>query len=53
MIYRGVRDEELEQWESMECLPESWASVVGVNVQQAHDTALFRVLEWGGMEITA
>ncbi|KAI0298108.1 hypothetical protein B0F90DRAFT_1810951 [Multifurca ochricompacta] len=28
-----------------------WAGVVGVNVARASDRGLFRVLEWGGMEV--
>ncbi|KAG2335785.1 hypothetical protein BDR05DRAFT_1001911 [Suillus weaverae] len=28
-----------------------WADVVGVDLARASDMALFRVLEWGGMEV--
>jgi hypothetical protein len=28
-----------------------WADVVGVDLARAGDAALFRVLEWGGMEV--
>ena len=29
----------------------SWTHVVGVDAERASDRALFRVLEWGGMEV--
>ncbi|KAJ7118098.1 hypothetical protein C8R44DRAFT_832240 [Mycena epipterygia] len=31
--------------------PARWRDVVGVNIAGAQDVSLFRVLEWGGMEI--
>ena len=28
-----------------------WRDVVGIDVKAAQDVSLFRVLEWGGMEV--
>ena len=55
MIFRGVRADKLSEWtsaiERASMDVASWRDVVGVNVDAAHDTSLFRVLEWGGMEV--
>lgn len=32
--------------------PQDWCTVVGVERERALDSDLFRVLEWGGMELT-
>jgi len=55
MIFRGVKDDELDEWtrarESVDKDVSFWQDVVGVDVQKALNTNLFRVLEWGGMEV--
>ena len=49
MLFRGVSADELEGWQRR--APEDWRDVVGVDVERALDTTLFRALEWGGMEV--
>jgi hypothetical protein len=57
MIFRGVAVGDLGRWEAASARAASadgatfWANVVGVNAARAADSALFRVLEWGGMEV--
>ncbi|KAH7102912.1 ubiquitin-domain-containing protein [Auriculariales sp. MPI-PUGE-AT-0066] len=52
MIFRGILDSEISQWTRWSD-PEAWKDVVGVDTARAADPKLFRVLEWGGMEVTA
>ena len=55
MIFRGVKEEEVLQWGSAverACTDVVfWQDVVGINARAAQDASLFRVLEWGGMEV--
>lgn len=55
MLFKGVREENLEMWrQSQERVTEDvamWRGIVGVDVVKASDAGLFRVLEWGGMEV--
>ena len=58
MLFRGVAVGDLALWESASARAAGvgasgalWADVVGVDVARAADTGLFRVLEWGGMEV--
>jgi hypothetical protein len=55
MLFRGVEENELEFWEKAQIKagesPDVWQNIVGVDVEKAEDTGLFRVLEWGGMEV--
>ena len=59
MLFRGVAAGDLGLWgaASARAAPASaegatlWADVVGVNAPRAADSGLFRVLEWGGMEV--
>ena len=57
MLFRGVAADDLGLWEQAaaraiaEDGPTFWAQVVGVDLVRASDRGLFRVLEWGGMEI--
>ncbi|KAG2104640.1 uncharacterized protein F5147DRAFT_638220 [Suillus discolor] len=55
MLFRGIRKEHLADWPNARMQAEKdvawWADVVGVDLARASDTALFRVLEWGGMEV--
>lgn len=56
MLFKGVPASELSQWSTAIArgtgsLDVDWQDVVGVNPERALDASLFRVLEWGGMEI--
>jgi len=55
MIFQGVAEEELQGWTAASCRASEavayWRKVVGVDLERALDTNLFRVLEWGGMEV--
>ncbi|KZV72005.1 hypothetical protein PENSPDRAFT_576744 [Peniophora sp. CONT] len=55
MVFRGVDVDQLCNWEpAAERAGENvtfWKDVVGINADAAQDTSLFRVLEWGGMEV--
>jgi hypothetical protein len=60
MLFRGVVAAEVELWQLAGALAPtvaaadsatSWAQVVGVDAARGHDRGLFRVLEWGGMEV--
>ncbi|KAJ7828776.1 hypothetical protein B0H14DRAFT_2452256 [Mycena olivaceomarginata] len=54
MLFKGIADDALGDWreaKSTENDVERWRKVVGVDVDRALDTAPFRVLEWGGMEV--
>ncbi|GAA6042995.1 hypothetical protein JCM8097_003876 [Rhodosporidiobolus ruineniae] len=49
MLFRGVEEAEADGWRKPEEV--DWAGEVGVKVDEAKDEGLFRVLEWGGMEV--
>ncbi|GAA6042996.1 hypothetical protein JCM8097_003877 [Rhodosporidiobolus ruineniae] len=49
MLFKGVDEAETEGWRKPDEV--DWVSEVGVKVDEARDEGLFRVLEWGGMEI--
>ncbi|KAG1844209.1 hypothetical protein DFJ58DRAFT_664859 [Suillus subalutaceus] len=55
MLFRGISKERLANWSNAQMQAEKdvawWADVVGVDLARAGDMALFRVLEWGGMEV--
>ncbi|KAG1852767.1 hypothetical protein DFJ58DRAFT_703778 [Suillus subalutaceus] len=55
MLFRGICKEHLTDWSNAQIQAEKdvgwWADVVGVDLSRASDMALFRVLEWGGMEV--
>ncbi|KAG2335782.1 hypothetical protein BDR05DRAFT_971431 [Suillus weaverae] len=55
MLFRGICKEHLVDWSNAQMQAEKdvawWADVVGVDLARASDMALFRVLEWGGMEV--
>ncbi|KAK0437628.1 hypothetical protein EV421DRAFT_2038130 [Armillaria borealis] len=55
MLFRRVCEDELDEWEgSLSRASENvevWKDVVGVDCDGMKDEALFRVLEWGGMEV--
>ena len=57
MLFRGVRPDDVGHWEpaatraTAEDGASFWSDVVGVDTVRASDRTLFRVLEWGGMEV--
>jgi len=58
MLFRGVSAGDLGLWQAASARAAGagadgafWADVVGVDAARAADSGLFRVLEWGGMEI--
>ncbi|KAG2037000.1 hypothetical protein BDR03DRAFT_920623 [Suillus americanus] len=55
MLFRGIAEEHLAKWANAQMQAEEdvawWVDVVGVDPASAGDAALFRVLEWGGMEV--
>lgn len=56
MIFKGVKADELHAWtEARDRVQETvgrWRAVVGLpDDDQLQDKSLFRVLEWGGMEV--
>ncbi|KAG1869446.1 hypothetical protein DFJ58DRAFT_766224 [Suillus subalutaceus] len=55
MLFRGISREHLENWSNAQMQAEKdvawWVDVVGVDPARAGDMTLFRVLEWGGMEV--
>ena len=56
MLFRGVRSDDVGLWAPAAARATAedgatfWTKVVGVDVR-ASDRTLFRVLEWGGMEV--
>ena len=55
MLFRAVGEREAgEAWAAARERAEEgvdWARVVGVDAQRMADPGLFRVLEWGAMEV--
>lgn len=55
MLFQGVNEADLEGWGPAEVRASKntdiWRDIVGVDVERAMDVSLFRVLEWGGMEV--
>ncbi|KAG8679968.1 hypothetical protein FRC11_003090 [Ceratobasidium sp. 423] len=51
MLFMGVQESDLGAWETAWVPAEEWSCIVGVDTAKAKDASLFRVLEWGGMEI--
>jgi len=56
MLFYGVAVGDLGLWEAAITRADGadgkfWADVVGVDATRAADSGLFRVLEWGGMEV--
>jgi hypothetical protein len=58
MLFSGVAPGDLGLWEQATARVTAedggaafWARIVGVNLARALDHSLFRVLEWGGMEV--
>ena len=55
MIFKGVEESELEVWPAarkrVNVDVSAWIDIVGVDVRRTVDKGLFRVIEWGGMEV--
>ncbi|KIM37604.1 hypothetical protein M413DRAFT_258194 [Hebeloma cylindrosporum] len=55
MIFQGLAEEELQDWTTASSRATEdvahWRKVVGVDLERTQDANLFRVLEWGGMEV--
>jgi len=57
MLFRGVAKDDLGLWSQAVARATAedgatfWTQVVGIDAGRASDCGLFRVLEWGGMEI--
>ncbi|KAG1838522.1 hypothetical protein DFJ58DRAFT_749242 [Suillus subalutaceus] len=55
MLFKGICKEHLGNWANAQMQAEKdvawWVDIVGVDPARAGDATLFRVLEWGGMEI--
>lgn len=55
MLFQGVQTENLHFWESrMQIEDVNWKHVLNVSSPELmHDKDIFRVLEWGGMEVNS
>lgn len=55
MIFQGVNEDELARWSESELRATEdavfWRKVVGTDPEKQQDRTMFRVLEWGGMEV--
>ncbi|RXW12321.1 hypothetical protein EST38_g13533 [Candolleomyces aberdarensis] len=55
MLFRGVDGDNLDIWAEASVRTkdevEFWKDVVGIDVDRLQDASLFRVVEWGGMEV--
>ncbi|KAJ3494323.1 hypothetical protein NLJ89_g10833 [Agrocybe chaxingu] len=55
MLFKGVDNHALDHWSVAKAKAAEdvnwWRNVVGVDLDRAMDASLFRVLEWGGMEV--
>jgi len=54
MIFQGIEESELGSWSGAQAKADDddhWVDVVGVDVARTTDERLFRVIEWGGMEV--
>jgi hypothetical protein len=55
MLFKGVTENDVSEWPNALARAAEdvgiWKRVVGVDVEKAIDDRLFRVLEWGGMEV--
>jgi len=55
MLFQGVKVDDLASWSEAEARAAEdvsfWKGVVDIDVVKQNDAELFRVLEWGGMEV--
>ncbi|KAK4330993.1 putative Polyubiquitin (putative) [Rhodotorula toruloides] len=49
LLFKGVGAEEAQEWKRPDEV--DWVKEVGVQVDKVKDESLFRMLEWGGMEV--
>ncbi|BGP11920.1 hypothetical protein JCM10049v2_007840 [Rhodotorula toruloides] len=49
LLFKGVDAVEASEWKKLDEI--DWVKEVGVQVDKVTDESLFRVLEWGGMEV--
>ncbi|TFK19910.1 ubiquitin-domain-containing protein [Coprinopsis marcescibilis] len=57
MLFQGVKESELGLWTNattwLQDSVKLWKDVVDLDVERMQDPGLFRVIEWGGMEVKA
>jgi len=55
MIFQGIGETDLKTWSAAQARADQdisfWVNTVGVDVERTLDKGLFRVIEWGGMEV--
>ena len=55
MFFKSVDEGFLSDWpqarDRAHCSADFWKDVVGINCERSMGVSLFRVLEWGGMEV--
>ena len=53
MLFKGLKEEDVQgKWGTgLGASAVDWRSIVGLGEQSLLDDTLFRVVEWGGMEI--
>jgi hypothetical protein len=55
MLFQGVEDCDVGHWldaaQRASQPVETWQDIVGIDASRVCDASLYRVIEWGGMEI--
>ena len=55
MLFKGLSEDMLDEWAGARARADEdvvkWQGIVGADASRMMDTGLFRVLEWGGMEV--
>ncbi|CAE6437761.1 unnamed protein product [Rhizoctonia solani] len=55
MLFGGIEEGQIGQWDEAVTMASRevtvWKDIVGIDVTKVQDKSLFRVLEWGGMEV--
>jgi hypothetical protein len=55
MLFKGIKEESLGDWEKAVKRASTdvsiWQDIADTDIVKATDESLFRVLEWGGMEV--
>lgn len=55
MLFMGIEENQIELWGQAAAMARKdvtvWRDIVGIEIAKVHDKSLFRVLEWGGMEV--
>ncbi|GAA5863804.1 hypothetical protein JCM8547_006070 [Rhodosporidiobolus lusitaniae] len=49
LLFKGVNESDVNEWKKADEV--DWVKEVGVEEEKVRDEGLFRVLEWGGMEV--